>query len=129
MIRELAQVLPQLLDDDAIQMLALRLGPHLPAVTSSEPVVVSDVLLTAAEAADHARVNVETVRRAIRAGNLAVAAQIGRSPRVTRRAVEEWLAGTAQTRAVPLPRAASSRRARSYGAGLRGSLTAAFREP
>ena len=41
-------------------------------------------LMTAADAARYARVNVETILRAVRAGGLAVAGYVGRSPRISR---------------------------------------------
>jgi hypothetical protein len=41
-------------------------------------------LMTAADAARHAQVNVETILRAVRAGELPVAGYIGRSPRISR---------------------------------------------
>jgi excisionase family DNA binding protein len=49
-------------------------------------------LMTAADAAAYARVNVETILRAVRAGELSVAGYIGRSPRISRDAVNGWLA-------------------------------------
>jgi excisionase family DNA binding protein len=49
-------------------------------------------LMTAADAARYARVDVETILRAVRAGELAVAGYIGRSPRISRDALNGWLA-------------------------------------
>jgi excisionase family DNA binding protein len=49
-------------------------------------------LMTAADAARHAQVNVETILRAVRAGELPVAGYIGRSPRISRDALNRWLA-------------------------------------
>ena len=49
-------------------------------------------LMTAADAARYARVNVETILRAVRAGELAVAGYVGRSPRISRDALNGWLA-------------------------------------
>jgi excisionase family DNA binding protein len=49
-------------------------------------------LMTAADAARHAPVNVETILRAVRAGELPVAGYIGRSPRISRDALNRWLA-------------------------------------
>ena len=49
-------------------------------------------LMTAADAARYARVNVETILRAVRAGELPVAGYVGRSPRISRDALNSWLA-------------------------------------
>jgi len=49
-------------------------------------------LMTAADAAAYARVNVETILRAVRAGELPVAGYVGRSPRISRDALDGWLA-------------------------------------
>ena len=49
-------------------------------------------LMTAADGARIARVNVETIRRAVRAGELPVAGYVGRSPRISRDALVGWLA-------------------------------------
>ena len=49
-------------------------------------------LMTATDAARYARVNVDTILRAVRAGELAVAGCIGRSPRISRDALNSWLA-------------------------------------
>src|SRR5664279_2788217 len=44
--------------------------------------------LTAGEAAAYARVNVETIRRAIRTGLLPTTGAVGRSPRIAREALD-----------------------------------------
>lgn len=49
-------------------------------------------LMTAADAARYAQVNVETILRAVRAGELSVAGYVGRSPRISRDALVGWLA-------------------------------------
>jgi excisionase family DNA binding protein len=49
-------------------------------------------LMTAADAARYARVNVETILRAVRGGELPVAGYVGRSPRISRDALGGWLA-------------------------------------
>jgi excisionase family DNA binding protein len=95
LVDELARALPRMLDDAALEELAARLHPHLASLVATAS--NGEKLLTTAEAADRAHVHVETVRRAIRAGNLAVAARIGQSPRVTTLAVDRWLADTSQT--------------------------------
>ena len=61
-------------------------------------------LMTAADAARYARVNVETILRAVRAGELPVAGYVGRSPRISRDALDRWLA----TRSPSAPPAARS---------------------
>jgi excisionase family DNA binding protein len=90
-LRELAGVLPGLLDDSAIRELADRLRPHL---SGAPEATAADQLLTARDAAAYAKVNVETIRRALRAGEIPLAAKIGRSPRITREALDAWLADT-----------------------------------
>jgi excisionase family DNA binding protein len=120
LLRELVRALPAALDDDALEELAARLGPHLrpdgPAESS---------LLNTADAARRANVHVETVRRAIRAGELDVAARIGRSPRVTAQAIDSWLAKTSQP--AGLPRRPRSRRSSRSSELREYSLTAAFK--
>ena len=49
-------------------------------------------LMTPADAAEYARVAVETILRAIRCGELPAAGYVGRSPRMSRDAVDGWLA-------------------------------------
>jgi len=48
--------------------------------------------MTAAYAAAYARVNVETILRAVRADELPLASYVGRSPRISRDALSRWLA-------------------------------------
>lgn len=101
-LRELARSIPAAFDERTLRELARRLRPFLdddPATTQPAP-----QLLTAAQAARRAGVNVETVRRAIRAGELEIAARIGRSPRISEDAVSTWLAGTVGDRAGHRPR-------------------------
>jgi excisionase family DNA binding protein len=94
-LSDLARSLTGALDDEGLRDLAARLSPYLDRpVGSSE----TERLLSAAEVAKRASVNVETVRRAIRAGDLQVAARIGRSPRMNAVAVESWFAKTARIR-------------------------------
>jgi len=59
--------------------------------------------MTPAEAAAYARVNVETIRRAIRAGLLPTAGAVGRSPRIAREALDEWMAQTSRPLETPAP--------------------------
>jgi len=65
-------------------------------------------LMTAADAARYARVNVETILRAVRAGELSVAGYVGRSPRISRDALVGWLA----TRSPSAPSVARQHRRR-----------------
>jgi excisionase family DNA binding protein len=67
---------------DALEARRLPLNRRLSAVP----------LMTAADAARYARVNVETILRAVRAGELPAAGYIGRSPRISRDALSSWLA-------------------------------------
>lgn len=123
LVHELARALPGAFDDDALEQLAARLRPHL-----SEPdskMSSDDQLLTTADAARRAHVHVETVRRAIRAGDLAVAARIGRSPRLTMLAVDTWLAETSH--ADGTARTVRTRRSRSSVQPREYSLAAAFK--
>ena len=48
--------------------------------------------MTAADAARNPRVSVETILRAVRAGELPVAGYVGRSPRISPDALDGWLA-------------------------------------
>ena len=118
---EVARLLPLALDDDALAALAERLRPLI-ANDDRSPTVHG--LLTTSEAAAHARVNVETIRRAIRSGSLPVAAMIGRSARISALALERWLAETARGRAIgpDVHVRRSPRRQRA----LEGSLGAAW---
>jgi hypothetical protein len=73
-------------------------------------------LLTAAAAADVAGVHIETMRRAIRLGQIEVAGYIGRFPRVRRAAVEVWVAN-----GMPSAAAASAARRRTVSGRGKGS--------
>jgi len=90
-LAELARLLPTVLDESALHELAARLQPLLPA---GEPLDTGKRLYTAMEAAELVGVNIETVRRAIRSGQLGVAGRIGRSPRFGRDAIDRWLTST-----------------------------------
>jgi excisionase family DNA binding protein len=120
-LSDLARLLPSALDDDALRELASRLLPYLEQRQVSEQSVR---LLTASEAAEHARVNVETVRRAIRAGDLLVAARIGRSPRIAPLALDRWLAESSNS--TQGPPAHRRRRSARSGPAHELSLRAAF---
>src|SRR5581483_8425334 len=104
-LAELARWLPTALDDEALQELANRLRPFM-----NSPVKEARThLYTAAEAAEEVGVNVETIRRAIRSGELDVAGRIGRSPRLSREAIDQWLNNTIAS----APTARGRRRRRS----------------
>ena len=79
--------------------------------------------LTSSEAAAYARVNVETVRRAIRTGLLPTTGAVGRSPRIAREALDAWIAQTSRRLETPAPR---TRRARARTST--NAIDAAWRE-
>jgi excisionase family DNA binding protein len=118
---EFARSLPAALDDSALHELAVRLRPFLTETESEHP---DDRLYTAAETAQQVGVNVETVRRAILSGDLQVAALIGRSPRLSREAIDHWLAGTIEIMTETGPR---RRRRRRQSVLQEHSLRAAFK--
>ena len=97
-------------DEDALAELARRLAPYLPAAVEAP----ADDLLTTSEAARRASVHIETVRRAIRAGHLAVAGQVGRNARLAPADVDAWVAA-GRVSATPRPRASRPRGTRRRG--------------
>src|SRR5690348_5577233 len=119
-LSDLARSLTGALDDEGLRDLASRLSPYLDRGVGSSK---TEPLLSAADVAEQVGVNVETVRRAIRAGDLQVAARMGRSPRITALAVESWFAKTAGTRDEKRPRV---RRRASASRDERQSLLAAL---
>lgn len=123
LVRQLARALPAALDDDGLKELAAKLHPYLPSRLADGH--DTRRLLTVAEVADQANVHVETVRRAIRAGELPVAARIGRSPRVSETALDRWLAHS--VRGDQSGRKVRPRRARSTERPDEHSLSAALR--
>ncbi len=90
-LTELARSLPAALDESALHELAARLQPFLADTEASHG---GAKLYTTAEVAELVGVNIETVRRAIRSAELLVTARIGRSPRLSRDAIDTWLATT-----------------------------------
>jgi hypothetical protein len=60
-------------------------------------------LIAAADAAAYARVNVETILRAVRAEERSVAGYVGRSPRISRDALNGWLATSSPAAPVSPP--------------------------
>lgn len=84
----LGRALLEALGAEDLAAFADRLRPFLVDIreTSGEP------LLSCAQAANHAGVHVETIRRAIRAGTLTAAGVVGRSPRIALSDLDTWLA-------------------------------------
>jgi excisionase family DNA binding protein len=66
-------------------------------VAALEAQLSTSALMTPAHAAQHAQVNVETILRAVRGGELSVAGHVGRSPRISRDALDDWLATKSPT--------------------------------
>jgi excisionase family DNA binding protein len=108
-VRELARTLPEALDDEALAALAARLRPFLEPAADDR----RDELLSAAQAARMANVHVETIRRAIRAGDLGIAGRVGRSPRIAPDELRRWLTKTVQNGATIRPMASRSRSPRA----------------
>ena len=80
-------------------------------------------LMTTADAAGYARVAVETILRAIRCGDLPAAGYVGRSPRMSRDAVDGWLARTS-----PPVAPVSRQRRRRCGRKASEAVEAAWQE-
>jgi excisionase family DNA binding protein len=83
--KEFARALPGTLDEETLVALAELLGPYMRIGAERTE------LLTAADAAKRAQVHVETIRRAVRGGDLKAAGKVGRSVRITTSALDEWL--------------------------------------
>ncbi len=66
----------------------------------------ANTLMTSADAAQYTGASVETILRAIRSGDLPAAGYVGRSPRISRDAVDGWLA----KRSPPMATASPQRR-------------------
>ncbi|MGZ4239342.1 MAG: helix-turn-helix domain-containing protein [Solirubrobacteraceae bacterium] len=79
--------------------------------------------MTPADAAEYAGVAVETILRAIRRGELPAAGHVGRSPRMSRDAVEGWLARTS-----PPLAPVSRKRRRRCGRKASEAVEAAWQE-
>jgi excisionase family DNA binding protein len=92
-------------------------------VAALEAQLSASALMTAADAAEYARVGVETILRAVRGGELSVAGYVGRSPRLSRGAVDGWLA-EASPSAAPVSR----QRGRRCGRKASEAVEAAWRE-
>jgi excisionase family DNA binding protein len=119
---ELARSLPAALDESALHELAARLQPFLAEAEAPDG---GAKLYTTAEVAKLVGVNIETVRRAIRSAELHVTARIGRSPRLSRKAIDAWLATTIDMTEGRPPR----RRRRRQSVLPEHSLRTAFIDP
>ncbi|MGZ4266851.1 MAG: helix-turn-helix domain-containing protein, partial [Solirubrobacteraceae bacterium] len=111
------------LPDGSLGPLAAHLHGLEARVAALEAHLLAGPLMTPADAAEHARVAVETIRRAIRGGELSVAGYVGRSPRLSRDAVDGWLAETS-----PPAAAVSRRRRRRCGRKASEAVEAAWQE-
>ena len=59
--------------------------------------------MTAADAAAYAQVKVQTILRAVRAGELSVVGYVGRSPRISRDVLNGWLVASSPAAPVCAP--------------------------
>ena len=125
LIRTFAQGLPEALDDEMAARLAARMRPFLTESTSFDQ-VPADRLLTVADAASRAHVHIETIRRAVRDGRLAIAGRVGRSARIEPLELDRWLAGASD--AGGTIRTSSARRVRRPRQTNEYSLKAAFKQ-
>lgn len=125
LIRTFAEGLPEALDDEMAARLAARVRPFL-LVSASGVEMPAGRLLTVAEAASRAHVHVETVRRAVREGRLAIAGRVGRSARIQPAEVDRWLTGPSDPGETigtqPARRVRRSQQTKEY------SLKAAFKQ-
>ncbi|HYB31506.1 MAG TPA: helix-turn-helix domain-containing protein [Solirubrobacteraceae bacterium] len=96
--------------DGLVGPLAAYLDALEARVAALERRLTAVPLMTAADAARYARVNVETILRAVRAGELSVTGYVGRSPRISRDALGSWIA--TRSSAVAPPPALQPRRRR-----------------
>jgi excisionase family DNA binding protein len=99
----LAAALLAELDDQALDELAALLAPRLAQLATPVEDRAADELLTAAEAAGRAKAHVETIRRAVRSGDLP-AQRIGRALRIAAGDLDRWLTGAEPVRTVGRPR-------------------------
>ena len=122
-LAELARLLPTVLDESALHELAARLQPLLPAGEALED--TGKRLYTATEAAELVGVNIETVRRAIRSGQLAWPPGSAVRRGCSRDAIDGWLTST-----IEMTDTGPRRRPRRRQSPLpEHSLRAAFRDP
>ena len=92
-------------------------------VAALEAQLSASALMTPAHAAQHAQVAVKTILRAVRGGELPVAGHVGRSPRISRDALDGWLA-TRSPAAAPVSRQPRRR----CGRKVSEAVEAAWRE-
>jgi len=111
------------LADGALGPLTAYLYALEARVAALEARLSASGLMTPAHAAEHAQVNVETILRAVRGGELSVAGYVGRSPRISRGALDDWLAA-AKPPAAPI----SPQRRRRCGRKASEAVEAAWRE-
>jgi excisionase family DNA binding protein len=90
-------------------------------VTTDAPPPSPAALLTCAEAAEHASVHIESIRRAVRSGALP-AGRVGRSPRIAPADLAAWLGGDESRPQPPRPRARRPRADRRPLAGALASM-------
>ncbi len=76
-------------NSDTLDALRQRLAPRRHEEVPPAD-YLTDRLLTCSEAAEHAHVHVETIRRAVRSGTLP-ARRVGQSPRITAGDLDAWL--------------------------------------
>ena len=109
---------------DPVEGLAAYLHGLEARVAALEPqVLASSALMTPAQASEYAQVAVKTILRAVRGGELPVAGYVGRSPRISRDALDGWLA-TRSSPAAPVSRQPRQRCGRKAGE----AVEAAWRE-
>ena len=92
-------------------------------VAALEAQLSASALMTPAHAAQHAQVTVKTILRAVRGGELPVAGYVGRSPRISRHALDDWLAARSPP-AAPISRQPRRR----CGRKVSEAVEAAWRE-
>lgn len=92
-------------------------------VAALEAQLSASALMTPARAAQYAEVAVKTILRAVRRGDLPVAGHVGRSPRISRDALDGWLT-TGSPQAAPVSRQPSRR----CGRKVSEAVEAAWRE-
>ena len=111
--------------DDAIAALRRRLGLDEHQITDRE----GGELLTPREGAQRARVHVETIRRAIRRGDLP-ARRVGRSLRIAESDFDEWLrTPLTRDRCATASRSAAARKTRTSRRPLAHALADLTRSP
>jgi excisionase family DNA binding protein len=108
--------------DGAVGPLAAYLHALEARVAALEARLSASALMTPAHAAQHAQVAVKTILRAVRGGELPVAGHVGRSPRISRDALDGWLAKTSP------PPPGSRQRRRRCGRKASEAVEAAWRE-